>query len=85
MPRILITYDLRKSRRTEEEYSDLYTALESMGAKRIQESVWVARTDRTAPAILRKLQGCIGKNDRLWVVKFTEFISRKGINRIGPI
>jgi len=38
-PRLLIAYDLQKPNRTEEEYGELYTALESLGAKRIQESV----------------------------------------------
>ncbi len=38
--RLLISYDLRERNRTEKEYGELYAALGSLGAKRIQESVW---------------------------------------------
>ena len=84
-PRLLIAYDLQKPNRTEEEYGELYTALESLGAKRIQESVWVVRTDESVAAMSHKLQRYIHLKDRLLVTCIGDFTSHKGINKIRPI
>ena len=46
---------------TEKEYGELYAALGSLGAKPIQESVWVVRTESCVAAVLRELQGCLAK------------------------
>ena len=50
MPRMLISYDLRKTNFEEADYEDLYAELETLGAKRIQESLWAVRT-LTSPSV----------------------------------
>lgn len=77
-PRLLIAYDLR----TEREYKELYSALDSLGAKQIQESVWVVRTAENVVALSLKMQNYIHKNDRLLVVCFSDFDNHEGINDI---
>jgi CRISPR/Cas system-associated endoribonuclease Cas2 len=45
MARYVICYDLRKPNYTEADYDELYSALDSIGAKHIQDSVWAVRLD----------------------------------------
>lgn len=66
MALVYVSYDLDKPGQN---YQDLWDELESLGAKRVQDSVWVLRSDDTAEALFNILQRHIDKNDRLLVIK----------------
>lgn len=63
----ILAYDLD---RAVEEYENLYEKLESWGANRIQDSVWIAhREAEDSSEIVRELyaEGLMRKSDRLLV------------------
>jgi CRISPR/Cas system-associated endoribonuclease Cas2 len=64
----LISYDLRKS---DYDYQPLYHALDEIGAKHIQDSVWGVRIDDSAAKVFDLLwQHMHNERDRLFVVPF---------------
>ncbi len=83
--RFLIAYDLLAPNVKEDDYSDLYDALEDMDAQRIQKSVWVVRTELNATQVFGQLQNHIHRYDRLLVTRIGDFMSRRGINKIKLI
>ena len=85
MHRLLISYDLLEPKRTEKDYKALYAALEALGAKPVQNSVWVVRSDADALDVFERLQGHFGREDRLLVVRIDGFRSRGEINKISRI
>ena len=66
MAKFYVAYDLDKPGQN---YPNLWSELDSLGAKRIQDSVWVLASDSTSAQIRDTLQQHIDKNDRLLVVK----------------
>ncbi len=85
MRRLLISYDLLEPRRTEKDYEGLYAELKSLGAKPIQNSVWVVRTDTEAFDVFEQLQRYFYPSDRLLVIRTDGFRSRGEINKISRI
>ena len=82
MSRYVISYDLRKPRYTEADYDELYTELDDLGAKHIQDSVWAVSTELTAEQIFDALwQHMHQDNDRLLVVRENGFKNMNGITR----
>ncbi len=69
MPRMLISYDLRKPNYDEADYEDLYKGLEALGAKRMQESVWAVRTDASPSVVFDRLSTHMHSRDRLLVAR----------------
>lgn len=78
-PRLLISYELLEPKRTEANCKELYAALDSLGAKRIQDSLWAVRTELDINSILRRLQGYFGPTDRLFIAHVGENMNRNGI------
>ena len=85
MARLLISYDLRKPNNSEKDYAALYDALDSMRAKRIQESVWVVRTDLDAMDLFAQVESHFYPRDRLLVAHMGGFRNRMGISKISGI
>ena len=85
MRRLLISYDLLEPKRTEKDYKALYASLKSLGAKPIQNSVWVVRSDEDAFDVFGELQRYFYPTDRLLVVRIDGFRSRGEINKISRI
>ena len=83
MAKFVITYDLRKPNYTEADYEELYDALDSLGAKHIQDSVWAVSSDDDSEAIFDLLwQHMHQPKDRLLVAKTTgDFKNINGITR----
>jgi CRISPR-associated endonuclease Cas2 len=78
----LIAYDLRKP---DFDYADLDSKLEQLGAKRVQESVWMLRSNESAKALQNQLKGSIHKKDRLLVAEVHSWASRKAMTKIKEI
>jgi CRISPR/Cas system-associated endoribonuclease Cas2 len=83
--RLLIAYDLLKPNYTPDDYKKLYAELDSIGAKRIQDSVWAVRTDADAFDVFDRLQRYIYRTDRLLVIRVNGFRSRGAINKLSRI
>ncbi len=66
MAKFYVAYDLDKPGQN---YPNLWDELDSLGAQRVQDSVWVLASNSTASAIRDTLQQHIDKNDRLLVVQ----------------
>jgi CRISPR/Cas system-associated endoribonuclease Cas2 len=66
MSKFYVAYDLDKPGQN---YPELWEELESLGAKRVQDSVWVLLSNSTTAVLRDTLQQHIDKNDRLLVVK----------------
>jgi hypothetical protein len=80
MPRLLISYDLRKP---DYDYDPLYEDLNAIDAKHIQDSVWAIQTDDTPEQIYDHLWPYLySDKDRLLVVGINGF---KAINSITQI
>jgi CRISPR/Cas system-associated endoribonuclease Cas2 len=84
MPRFLVAYNLS---RPDENYQHLYRDLESLGAKRIQDCVWLLRRDDETPLSLRKRLFAYvdDEKDRLLVARIDTLSSRNGMVKIGEI
>lgn len=66
MALIYVAYDLDKPGKN---YPNLWDELESLGAKRVQDSVWVLESDTTAKELRDTLKAHIDDDDRILVVK----------------
>ncbi|HZW94288.1 MAG TPA: hypothetical protein VFF64_15150 [Candidatus Eremiobacteraceae bacterium] len=76
----LISYDLRKP---DYNYKPLYEALDEIGAKHVQDSVWGVDTDSSAPDVCDYLwQFLHNEKDRLFVVPFNKANGYKSQNAI---
>ena len=75
--RLLISYDLLEPNRTEADCNNLYADLESLGAKRIQNSVWVVRTELSLASMLGNLQTHFGATDKLFIAQIGDSVHRK--------
>jgi len=80
----LVTYDLRNP---DFDYSGLTAKLQELGAKRVQDSVWMLRNKGTTTAALRdELTPHVhSKKDRLLVAKVKDWASRKAMADINGI
>ena len=65
MAHYIITYDLHNQRT----YPPVWSLLESWGAVRLLESVWVATTSSSTVQVRDALQGVIDKDDSIAVVE----------------
>jgi len=79
LPRFLVSYDLIDANWAGRKPEALYAALEAIGAKRIQENVWVVRTSESVRALSLHLQNYISATDRILVTHTTEFTSHNGL------
>jgi CRISPR/Cas system-associated endoribonuclease Cas2 len=61
-----IVYDLDKPG---QQYEDLWNELDSLGAKRLQDSLFALNSDSTKEEIYKAVHAHMDKNDRLLVVK----------------
>lgn len=70
MNRFLISYDLVKTK----DYQAVYKRLESNGAHRLLESVWVASFEDgvTASAVVKWLRDVVDDDDKIVAVKFVD-------------
>ncbi len=76
----LISYDLRKP---DYDYQPLYDALDEIGAKHIQDSVWGIDTGDSAKVLFDYLwQHMHNEKDRLFVVPFDKDADYKSKNAI---
>jgi len=78
----LIAYDLRKP---EFDYTGLYSKLEELGAKRVQESVWMLQSTETAKDLRNQLKDYFHKKDRLLVAVVASWSSRKAMTDIKTL
>jgi hypothetical protein len=79
----IISYDLRKP---DHDYKPLYAALDYIGAKHIQDSVWGVRTTDNAETIFDYLwQHMHNERDRLFVVTFDKEQNYKAQNSITQL
>jgi CRISPR-associated endonuclease Cas2 len=67
MALFFIAYDIDES--NEEEYEDLWKELEDSGAKRVQKSVRVLRSQESANSLRKAIGETIGEEDRLLVIE----------------
>ena len=82
MSLFFVAYDLDKPG---QDYEDLWTELEDLGAKRVQESVWALRYDGKTVALRDLLQQHIDKNDRLLVVRSAHWAGCGSMSDINKI
>lgn len=76
----IISYDLRKP---DFDYKPLYAALDKIGAKHLQDSVWGVRKDNTAEQVWDYLwQFMHNERDRLFVIPFSKEDDYKSHNAI---
>jgi hypothetical protein len=76
----IISYDLRKP---DYNYDPLYAALNEIGAKHIQDSVWGIRTSSSAEIVFNYLwQHMHNQKDRLFVIPFDKAQQYKSQNAI---
>lgn len=75
--RLLIAYDFLEPTRTEVDNKPLYAALESLGAKKIQSSVWIVRTELSIASVLWELDGYFGNADHLFIAQIGDSVNRK--------
>jgi len=68
-----IAYDLDKPG---QDYQNLWDELDSLGAKRVQDSVWALRSDTSAKELRDVLKKHIDSDDRLLVVQSGDWASR---------
>jgi CRISPR/Cas system-associated endoribonuclease Cas2 len=61
-----VAYDLDKPGQN---YPNLWSELESLGAVRVQDSVWALKAEGTSEEVYNQLSPHIDSNDRLLVVK----------------
>jgi len=79
----LISYDLRKP---DYDYQPLYDALDEIGAKHIQDSVWGVNTTDSAETVFDNLwQHLHSSKDRLFVVTFDKTKNFKANNSITKL
>ena len=67
MAHFIISYDLRKQRN----YQPLWDKLNSWGAVRLLESLWVVSMNSTAAAIRDALKSVVDDDDGIAVLEFT--------------
>jgi CRISPR/Cas system-associated endoribonuclease Cas2 len=84
MPFYVIAYDLRDPDR---DYEDLYSELAAADASRVQGSVWVVCTPKTAGKLSDALWAHMhNEKDRLLVSEMSGgWISRNGMVKIKPL
>jgi CRISPR-associated endonuclease Cas2 len=80
----IISYDLQEPN-SEEDYKKLYDELDSMGAQRIQKSVWAVRTDSDSDSISYRLRKFVHDEDRLLVSRIYGFKNVNGINSLKAV
>ena len=85
MARFIVSYDLRKPNYTEADYEDMYSELESLNAKHIQDSVWAVRSESGAEAIFDSVRQHMHEKDRLLVVGFDAFKNVNGITKLKDV
>ena len=71
MPAYIVTYDLHTPG---QKYKCLSEKLEEdyYRSWRIQDSVWIIETSKSATQVLDKLQRCLDDNDKLLVAELTD-------------
>jgi CRISPR-associated endonuclease Cas2 len=77
-----VTYDLDKPG---QDYTDLWNELDSLGAQRVQESVWVVRYSGKTVELRDLLKNYIDSNDRLLVVRSAFWASVRSMVDIKTI
>jgi CRISPR-associated endonuclease Cas2 len=76
MALFFVAYDLD---RPGQKYQDLWDELESLGAKRVQDSVWALKSNEKTVDLRNTLRQHIDENDRLLVIKASFWASRKSM------
>lgn len=79
MAQVLISYDLH---RPTKDYPKVWAYLEGIGARRVLESVWIAKTDLTCVAICEALNKITDSDDRLFVCRFDLWAAVKVLNDV---
>lgn len=70
MAKYLVTYDLVGTNEGSADYHRLIEAIETyLDWGRVQKSVWLIKSTRTAPEIFNHLGSFMDSNDRLFVVQ----------------
>ena len=82
MPLFFVAYDLDKPG---QDYQDLWDELESLGAKRVQDSVWALRNNGSATSLRDTLKQHMDTNDRLLVIEEADWSSRRAMTEINKI
>lgn len=80
MTNVLITYDLRAPGR---DYEKVYDYLKKLPAKRGLESVWFARTEKSAAEIRDDLKKLVDANDRVFVCVVGRWAGLRLMNKAG--
>ena len=83
MALFFIAYDIDES--NEEEYKDLWKELEDSGAKRVQKSVWVLRSQESANSLRKAISETVGEEDRLLVIEKKDWSARNPMCDINSI
>lgn len=60
-----LSYDLKNKSRSH--YSKIYQKLESYDCERLQQSIWLLQTSKSADEIVNDFRHCVDQNDRLAV------------------
>jgi len=79
---MLIAYDLDKPG---QDYDDLYADLKKVGAKRVQDSVWVKKGQDDCEGLQKRLSAHLDSNDRILVVSFDSWSSINGMVKIKDL
>jgi hypothetical protein len=79
----IVSYDLRKP---DFDYKPLYAALDKIGAKHVQDSVWGVNSTSTAEVVFDYLwQHMHNEKDRLFVITFDKEQNYKAQNSITKL
>ena len=82
MALFFVTYDLDKPGQN---YQNLWDELESLGAKRLQDSVWGLQSSKSPVGLRDLLKGHIDSNDRLLVIENGGWASWNSMFKINDI
>lgn len=79
----IVSYDLKNADSTD--YDELYSYLNSINSHRIQDSVWLIKTNKSLSKVKQKIKTFMSEYDRLWVSivnddEYTFSKSRSGTN-----
>jgi hypothetical protein len=79
MAKYLITYDLVGTDETSADYERLIEKIKSYPLwGKVQKSVWVVKSEKTASEVFDEVDACLDSNDRLFVVKLQVHAKWKG-------
>lgn len=77
-----VAYDLD---RPGQDYPELWEELESLGAQRVQESVWVLKSNKKTVELRDTLKRHIDQNDRILIIKSSFWAAQRNMTNVNKL